>query len=307
MAAVTTGLCPTRTRHRCDGGATDLSEQKLPVAGTESSAAQGIWVQRWRWPDKPRHGAPRSYHKILLFEPGAGFEACIEDQRSRVEQASNLIALVPAGLECVLEAQAPANEFRVLCVEPDAVRELALKNGGAHCEIMDVIGQQDEVLHRLCCALEAAKAEAGPSDLLLGDCIGQAILTRLLGRYVRRHPTAPGALNVAALRRTLAYINDNLAGKITVTTMAGAAGLSPYHFSRLFAQATGHPPHRYVVLRRVERAVTLIRGSGLSLAEIAYRTGFADQSHLSRHIRRLRGLSPKSLRERSETTIPAPS
>jgi AraC family transcriptional regulator len=283
-----------------------LSEQELSVAGTESSVAQGIWVQRWRWPDRPRHGVRRSYHKILLFEPGAGFEACIEDQRSRVEQASNLIALVPAGLECLLEAYAPANEFRMLCVEPDAVRELALKNGAAHCEIMDVIGQQDEVLHRLCCALEAAKAEASPSDLL-GDCIRQAILTRLLGRYVRRQPTAPGALNVAALGRTLAYINDNLAGKITVATMAEAAGLSPFHFSRLFAQATGHPPHRYVMLRRVERAVTLIRGGGLPLAEIAYRTGFADQSHLSRHIRRLRGLSPKSLRERGGAIIPAPS
>ena len=284
-----------------------MSEQELPVAGIESSVAQGIWVQRWGWPHKPRHGAPRSYHKILLFEPGAGFEACIEDQRNRVAQASNLIALVPAGLECVLEAQAPANEFRVLCVEPDAVRELALRNGSACCEIMDVLGQQDEVLHRLCCALEAAKAEAGPSDLLLGDCIGQAILTRLLGRYVRRQPPAPGALNVAALRRTLACINDNLAGRITVTTMADAAGLSPYHFSRLFAQATGHPPHRYVMLRRVERAVMLIRDSRLPLAEIAYRTGFADQSHLSRQVRRLRGLSPKSLRERGAAIIPTPS
>jgi AraC family transcriptional regulator len=284
-----------------------LSEQDVSVAGPEPSAAQGVWVQRWRWPDKPRHGARRSYHKVLLFEPGAGFEACIEDQRSRVERASNLVALVPAGLECMLEAQAPANEFRILCVEPDAVRALALRNGGAHCEIMDVIGQQDEVLHRLCCALEAAKAEAGASDLLLGDCIGQAILTRLLGRYVRRQPTPPGALNVAALRRTLAYINDNLAGRITVTTMAGAAGLSAYHFSRLFAQATGHPPHRYVMLRRVERAVTLIRDSRLPLAEIAYRTGFADQSHLSRQVRRLRGLSPKSLRERDGTTAPGPS
>jgi AraC family transcriptional regulator len=78
--------------------------------------------------------------------------------------------------------------------------------------------------------------------------------------------------------------------------MADIAGLSPFHFSRTFARATGHPPHRYVMLARVERAVALLRGSSLSLAEIAFQTGFADQSHMARHVRQRHGISPKALR-----------
>ena len=100
--------------------------------------------------------------------------------------------------------------------------------------------------------------------------------------------------------RTLGYVNDNLDGNVSIEAMAAVAGLSPFHFSRTFTRATGHPPHRYVMRARVERAVALLRGSALSLAEIAFRTGFADQSHMGRHIRQLHGISPKALR-RAET------
>jgi len=78
--------------------------------------------------------------------------------------------------------------------------------------------------------------------------------------------------------------------------MADIAGLSPFHFSRTFARATGHSPHRYVMLARVERAVALLRRSSLPLAEIAFQTGFADQSHMARHVRQHHGISPKALR-----------
>jgi AraC family transcriptional regulator len=50
------------------------------------------------------------------------------------------------------------------------------------------------------------------------------------------------------------------------------------------------------MLARVERAVALLRGSSLPLAEIAFQTGFADQSHMARHVRQHHGISPKALR-----------
>ena len=75
--------------------------------------------------------------------------------------------------------------------------------------------------------------------------------------------------------------------------MAAVAHLSAYHFARQFKAATGLPPHRYVIARRVERAKQLLHaGTDLSLAEVALRAGFSDQSQFCQHFKRLVGVTP---------------
>ncbi len=74
--------------------------------------------------------------------------------------------------------------------------------------------------------------------------------------------------------------------------------MSPYHFSRLFKEAVGSPPHRYVVERRVERAKDLLRRTDLPISEVAREVGFSSQSHLHFHLKRLLGATPASLRSR---------
>jgi AraC family transcriptional regulator len=63
----------------------------------------------------------------------------------------------------------------------------------------------------------------------------------------------------------------------------------------VFTQAVGMSPHRYIVRMRLERAVALMLTRRSGLAEIAACTGFADQSHLSRWVRRVYGASPSQL------------
>src|SRR5262249_10400869 len=79
--------------------------------------------------------------------------------------------------------------------------------------------------------------------------------------------------------------------------MAGVVGLNPYHFARQFKAATGLPPHQYVIARRVERAKELLQaGTAASLAEVALRAGFCDQSQFTRHFKRLVGVTPGQFR-----------
>jgi AraC family transcriptional regulator len=79
--------------------------------------------------------------------------------------------------------------------------------------------------------------------------------------------------------------------------MAAVAHLSPYHFARQFKAATGLPPHQYVLARRIERAQQLLRdGDDLSLSEVAAGAGFSDQSHFSRHFKRVVGTTPRQFR-----------
>src|SRR6266436_1908738 len=92
-----------------------------------------------------------------------------------------------------------------------------------------------------------------------------------------------------ALESAAAYPNGPLFW-IEVAKLASIAGRSPFHFSRVFTRSVGLTPYRYVVYLRVQRATELVRDGRFGLAEIAARTGFADQSHLSRWVRRVHGV-----------------
>jgi AraC family transcriptional regulator len=98
------------------------------------------------------------------------------------------------------------------------------------------------------------------------------------------------------LERLRDYVIAHLDEPIEVTALARLAGRSPFHFSRVFSRSVGMSPHRYVVHLRLQRAIELVREGRSGLAEIAARTGFADQSHLSRWVRRIHGASPTQLR-----------
>lgn len=91
------------------------------------------------------------------------------------------------------------------------------------------------------------------------------------------------------------YVVSRLQEQIEVAELARIAGHSPFHFCRVFVRSVGVTPHRYVVHLRLRRAVELLRQRELSFAQIAARTGFADQSHLSRWVRRVYGVSMRQL------------
>ena len=92
------------------------------------------------------------------------------------------------------------------------------------------------------------------------------------------------------LERLRDYIVAHLDEPIEVAGLANIAGRSPFHFSRVFARSVGMTPHRYVVHLRLQRAIELLREGRSGLAEIAARTGFADQAHLTRWARRVHGV-----------------
>jgi len=76
------------------------------------------------------------------------------------------------------------------------------------------------------------------------------------------------------LTRVKAYIKEHLAEGISVKQVAAAIGMSPYHFSRMFKQATGRSPYLYITMQRVERAKELLRDTELPLVDVAATSGF---------------------------------
>lgn len=134
-------------------------------------------------------------------------------------------------------------------------------------------------------------------------------LMTLLARVALRHAEEPvrsgrSSLPMDALSRARDHLAANVAVNVSLSVLAGVAGLDPFSLVRGFSRAYGLPPHAWLVQERVRRAKDLLR-AGRTPAEAAAETGFADQSHLTRHFRRLLGFTPG--RYRRASFVPAAS
>lgn len=109
-------------------------------------------------------------------------------------------------------------------------------------------------------------------------------------------------LSQARLMRAIAYMRERMAEPLELRQVAAAVDMSVYHFARAFRNTTGIPPYRYLMDCRVDRVRELLSLEEIPLADIAARTGFADQSHMSNVFRRATGESPLAYRRRARGT-----
>lgn len=91
--------------------------------------------------------------------------------------------------------------------------------------------------------------------------------------------------------RACDFLRENLSRAISSTDLEQVTGLDRFALARQFRQLLGTSPHRYLVMRRLERAKALIT-AGESIAEAAFASGFADQAHLNRHFKKALGMTP---------------
>ncbi len=157
-------------------------------------------------------------------------------------------------------------------------------------DVRPQVALRDDPLRLVLEAL-VAEADTGEATRLFRDGIALAIVARLQA-LDRRAPDAPShGLAPACLARVLEYLDAHLRDDVSVDTLARLANLSPAHFSTLFRNSFGEPPHQHMLRLRVERARVLLEG-GTDPSAAAFAVGFYDQSHLSRHMRRMLGVTP---------------
>ncbi|HET8630854.1 MAG TPA: AraC family transcriptional regulator [Thermomicrobiales bacterium] len=124
----------------------------------------------------------------------------------------------------------------------------------------------------------------------------EASLLEALAGLVVRHaadvaPARRAGHEHRAVRLAQEYLEALPGENVSLDTLACAAGIGSYHLCRVFRQETGLPPHAYQLLVRVRHAKALL-GRGVPIAQVAADTGFADQAHLTRHFKRIFGVTP---------------
>jgi AraC family transcriptional regulator len=170
---------------------------------------------------------------------------------------------------------------------------------GGDVDVQTRIAGEDQVLRTLADLYDAELANGGAGGRLYIDHLTAVLSVHLLRHYgarPRQFAAAKGGLPPAKLRRVMEYLHARLDEDLRLEELAAIVGLTPHHFAQAFKSTIGEPPHRYVVARRVARAQKLLANSSASIAEIAVELGFANQSHLTHHFRRILGVTPSRFR-----------
>ncbi|KAB1072358.1 helix-turn-helix transcriptional regulator [Methylobacterium planeticum] len=190
-----------------------------------------------------------------------------------------------------------------VCLPPALIEHSALADYGIDASLIELAfvgGLADPLLLSFAQAFDGVLARPPqPTDQLFIDGLTTALAAHLIANYTIdrwKPPTATQKLDRRRLKRVLDYIDAHFAELIRLDHLADEACLSPFHFARLFREATGVTPHRYVTNRRVHAAREALALDQASLLEIALAYGFGTQDNFIRVFRKSTGLTPGQYR-----------
>ena len=159
--------------------------------------------------------------------------------------------------------------------------------------------QLEQVLQLLRAELHRGNGSVGQ---LYVESLANVLAVNLLREYSTAKPKVAvyeGGLGDRTIVQISDYIHAHLDQPIKLADLAEVAGISQFHFSRLFKQSMGMTPHQYLIQQRIEQAKQLLKGTKRAIAEIALECGFNSQSHFSKHVRDATGMTPNNYRKNS--------
>ena len=105
--------------------------------------------------------------------------------------------------------------------------------------------------------------------------------------------------NVSGIKHAISYINENFAKPVSLNELADIASLSVYYFTRLLKAETGMSPNQYLIETRISSAKYFLVNSSLSIKEIAFQTGFSDESSFCACFKKRENVTPLYYRSHS--------
>jgi AraC family transcriptional regulator len=124
----------------------------------------------------------------------------------------------------------------------------------------------------------------------------ESIRINIILLYLLSVDKAEETESISGIRHAMIYIRDHFSEPIQLQDLAAVASLSPYYFSRLFVKETGVTPHRYLISMRISAAKYLLTASNLSVKEIAFQSGFKDESSFCSAFKKYEGSTPSEYR-----------
>ncbi len=238
-----------------------------------------------RFPAQPYEVNFKADRDVITIAFGfcTGEKAYDSDRRTRLYETPGTAYFHPAGSEIYVLAE-ESSELLCFSFDTSLRQELLADVAGAKRD--SIVETVEDIESNYATAVAPVIDFLLKTGLVNGSIQGEtlainffdAVLQQAL--HVRSNPRRPG-LNPRCLRRVLDYIETHLHEEISLTELSSVGSLQLNHFTRAFKHATGLPPHRYLLKRRVERAKDLLRSTDLPIAHISYSLNFSSQAHFT--------------------------
>jgi AraC family transcriptional regulator len=252
----------------------------------------------------PQHRPKQHVVCLHHFDRPMKLERHLDGRNRRETSAKGDVAFLPADAPTKLRlGKDDPNQilaYSYLVFEADYLAELALANGiGRPLDFKPAFATPDAVLHGISAALTSAPGIKDPAANLFVESLFNAAAAQILYNYAEvRHPlSGPHRLTDYQVRAAIDYIQDHVRDSLDLGSISRVAGLSEFHFARLFKAATGVTPFQFVTQVRMARARELLRKTRLPISEIAERVGYQKPSHFSHRFRAALGCGPDAYRK----------
>ena len=286
----------------------DLAKQEDALKLYPHAALLSSHRARWdgvqlEYHQQPPHQVPENYskqHRLIIHVqslPSHLVEHMTKGCFQTNQPTNGFITIIPANINNWASWD-KERQFISLSFESNIfARYTANLTDTNDTELIPSFSKPDPLVHGIGLALKSELETDKFGSRLYVDSLTATLMAHLLRHYCKqKHPfkNYSDGLPRYKLRQVIDYINHHLDQDPTLSELAAVAKISPSYFANLFKQSTGFAPHQYVIQCRIERAKQLLLQDKLTIAEVAHHLGFTHQSHLSRHFKRLVGVTPKA-------------
>ena len=196
-----------------------------------------------------------------------------------------------------------AVEGAILYMSPELINQVAVET--LDKEILNIgtpdkIGFSDPLVPQIIFALKSETENPTPFNKLFAESATQILAIRFLNNHSvieYKTPEHKSGLSKKHLQQVINYIHDHLDHDISLDSLSILAGLSSYHFARMFKQSTGLAPHQYVMQCRMDKAKEILQYTNHPISQIALEIGYESQSHFTHLFKRYNGVTPAAYRK----------
>ena len=280
------------------------NEIPSPILTSSDLGWKSITVAEFKQPPGNSQFSPDLEHTIALClatKPYRIWQAIGDRNYSGIYSKGDL-SIAPAKLPCTYKVYGDDHYLEIKIPTPflervaNEIMDCDLDRLKLRTEFRDRHPQIEQLAMML--RSELHRGRDGMGQLYI-DSLANALMVNVLRDYSQTQPTIfihEGGLSDRSLFQVIEYIDHHLSQSIKLEDLSNHAGISKFHFSRLFKKSMGVSPHKYVMQQRIELAKKLLLKADESISDIALKCGFNSHAHMGKYFRNYVGMTPKAYR-----------